>query len=311
MISSRAKRAGLKELEVFDNFMTDHDLPKHENPMVDNEGGSTISFQTSTNVGNGMWIGTTPDQPMSNESWGEVEGNEKPGFWKRLGRYITFQPPVAKNRNRTKQLITIRDFFLKFAENTKELTPLADIAEHYEQAILQAEKLGQKTLKEKLTDQLEVVRAEAHLIQMGLTSYVTEEQVYDFFESVGSDKNLKLTWIKNFVKVIPSDIVNLKESIDTRKIFDNYVILHYDPHGNATDLTKMEKEVKKDPILFGVMKNSKRLYYVGDWKDDYCDLTLEGMFEELGEKVLTINNRNLKTYISKGGDYEQKRKLVK
>ena len=32
------------------------------------------------------------------------------------------------------------------------------------------------------------------------------------------------------------------------------------------------------------------------------------MFEELGEKVLEINNKNLKTYINKAGDYQQRRK---
>ena len=35
------------------------------------------------------------------------------------------------------------------------------------------------------------------------------------------------------------------------------------------------------------------------------------ILKELGEKVLEINNRNLKTYINKVGDYEQKRKNIK
>ena len=157
---------------------------------------------------------------------------------------------------------------------------------------------------------LNVVRGEAHLIQMGVKYYVSNEQVCDFYEAVDEDKNLKLTWIEHFVKVIPTEIVELKAEIDMRGVFDNYVILHYDPDGNATSLTKEEIEVKKDPILFGVIENSKRLYYIGDWKDDYCDLTLEDMFEQLGEKTLEINNKNLKTYINKVGDYEQMRKKL-
>ena len=68
---------------------------------------------------------------------------------------------------------------------------------------------------------------------------------------------------------------------------------------------------KKDPILFGVLENSKKLYYIGDWKDDYCTLTLEDMFNELGEKTLTINNKNVKTFIDNGGNVTSKRKKIK
>ena len=213
-----------------------------------------------------------------------------------------------KKKKKEQNLISIRSYFTNLAESFNELTPLGDIADTYETAILQAQELGQKALVEKLKDLLDVVRGEAHLIQMGIKYYVTNEQVCDFYESVDEDKDLKLTWIEHFVKVIPNEIVELKNEIDKRGVFDNYVILHYDPEGNATSLTKKQIETKKDPILFGVIENSKRLYYIGDWIDDYCDLTLEGMFEKLGEKVLEINNRNLKTYINKAGDYEQKRK---
>lgn len=66
----------------------------------------------------------------------------------------------------------------------------------------------------------------------------------------------------------------------------------------------------KDPILFGVMEHSRKLYYIGDWKDEYCDLTLEDMFTSLGEKVLEINNDNLKTYINTAGEYKQKREKI-
>ena len=89
----------------------------------------------------------------------------------------------------------------------------------------------------------------------------------------------------------------IKKDVDERKIFDNYVVLHYDPKENGEKLTKKEKEKKKDPILFGVIKNSKKLYFVADWKDEYCDLTLDEMFKILKEKVLKINNTSVKSYI--------------
>lgn len=299
MISQRAKHAGIKELEIFDHFKIDPNLPKYnEDKILDNnvDNNSNDSYFISNN-NTGIWFPTDGNE-------GTIE---RLGFWEKLKTNFKFKKRINKKKN----LITIRNYFINLADHFNELTPIAEIADHYEKAILQANELGQKSLVEKLKSMLDVARSEAHLIQMGITQYVTNEQMCDFYYDVDEDKNLKLTWIENFVKVIPNDIIELKKKIDERGLFDNYVILHYDPNNDATTLTEEEIEVKKDPILFGVIKNSKRLYYIGDWVDDYCDLTLEKMFEKLGEKTLEINNRNLKTYIDKSGDHELKRKKTK
>lgn len=84
-------------------------------------------------------------------------------------------------------------------------------------------------------------------------------------------------------------------------IFDNYVVLHYDPEKKGFALTEIEKKSKKDPILFGVMKGRRILYYVGDWIDDYCDLTLDKFAEMMGgehvKKILRVSlNVNLWTH---------------
>lgn len=39
-------------------------------------------------------------------------------------------------------------------------------------------------------------------------------------------------------------------------------------------------EAERDPILFGIIKNSNRLYYIGDWitpEDDLTWSTIEGV----------------------------------
>jgi hypothetical protein len=312
------KRDGKRILRIFDAFNIDRDLPKYKGKKgEDNRGNPVFTIQTNTNTGTNEILltdNTTPAQNWgtpSNEGGWSVDSVEVNRFniFKKLKINIRSKRIEAKKRERA--LISIRNYFTNFAQGFKELTPIAEIGDHYEKAILQATSLGQTSLVERLKDMVGVVRGEAHLIQMDLKYYVTNGQVCDFYESSDQDKHLKLTWIKNFVKIIPNDVVEIKDEVDKRGIFDNYVILHYDPNDDATDLTKVEKEIKKDPILFGVINNSLKLYYIADWKDDYCDLTLEGMFEELGEKTLEINNKNLKTYINKVGDYEQKRKKIK
>jgi hypothetical protein len=286
-----SNRGGIKELQIFDNFEIDRKLSKYTQNEELNKVGNNSAFITinSDNEGSipvepGVWFNTPSGVSVNHLSFRDKLAN-----W--ISRKPKVKTPVAK--------IGVIEFFTNLSKSFEELTPIAEIATHYEKALLQANTMGQIALVEKLKDLIDVVRGEAHLIQMGLKKYVTEKQVINFYELVGEDKNLKLTWIKNFGRIIPEDVYKAKKSVDERNIFDNYVILHYDPANNGEKLTKKEIEKKKDPILFGVIKNSRKLYYIADWKDDYCELTLDEMFNQLGGKVLTINNKTVKTFIDK------------
>lgn len=273
-----SERGGFKELQIFDYFEIDKNLPKHKKV----EDGQNPFDANSIAVGG--W-GTVP----TNNPW---EDNSRLRY--RIGNWL-----LRRKVKTYKKTISVIEFFNRFAKSYEELTPIGEIAEHYEKALAQAIGMGQTSLLESLKNIVDIARGEAHLIAMGLKKYVNEKQVVDFYEKVGREKNLKLTWIKNFDRIIPDEVYKIKKELDDRKIFDNYVILHYDPKDNGTKLTKKEIEKKKDPILFGVIKDSRKLYYVADWKDEYCDLTLEEMFKVLKGKVLEINNKSVKTFIDK------------
>jgi hypothetical protein len=299
MISDRAKRIGLKELAIFDYFEIDQNLPKHKKEQSNQEGvvwGGTVTNEAWVAVPTNGNINEVRRLPNGTLIYGYTR---KERFINWLGKKLLPKSTPFEEAKKSQKLISIVDFFTKLSKSYEELTPIAEIADHYEKALVQAKTMGQTALLQKLVDLLDTVKGEAHLIVMGLKKYVTEKQVVEFYEQVGEDKNLKLTWIKNFNRIIPEEVYGVKRDIDERKIFDNYVILHYDPENNGEKLTKEEIEKKKDPILFGVIKNSKKLYYVADWKDEYCDLTLEEMFKILGEKVLKINNKSVKTFIDK------------
>lgn len=293
MISERAKRVGLKELAIFDYFEIDRDLPKYQK---DNQGNVIAGMVYSNTIT--VDAGTVP------QAWVAVGGNngevdnsrEKISLKTRFANWLLSGRSTKTEKAPTKK-ITIVEFFTSLTKNYEELSPIGEIAEHYEQALLQAKTMGQTALLERLKDCIDAARGEAHLVAMGLKKYVTEKQVCTLYEKVGADKNLKLTWIKNFGRLIPEAVYDIKKDVDERKIFDNYVVIHYDPKDNGDKLTKKEIEKKKDPILFGVIKNSKKLYFVADWKDEYCDLTLDEMFKILKEKVLKINNKSVKSYI--------------
>jgi hypothetical protein len=314
MVSSRDK----SKLDIFENFQSDLNLPKFDkNKATSVE--LTGSLQTSTQgitifSGSGSW-GTTPTaQNNAIISWdgiGQSEGNsdyfqikeKKDGF---LSRWFSKK---KKEKEDKKKAMTILNFFSSLAQSLNEIPSYQDIALHYETAISNAAKAGQTALVEQFKSRLESAKSEIQLVNAGLNKYLVEGQIVDFYNKANKEQKLKLTWIKNFIKPIPSKILDAKTKLDEQFIFDNYVILHYDPNNDATTLTKQEEEIKKDPILFGLIRGSRRLYYVGDWVDDYCNLTLDVVVETLGEYVNTVNNEKVKTYIDRGVREDEREKI--
>lgn len=154
-----------------------------------------------------------------------------------------------------------------------------------------AEKTGQEALKEKIFDQMIIDKYESILYASGFTRVITEEQLLKVGEKLKNLKkrNLELTYIKNYVKLIPDEIIEIKLKADLLEIFDNYVVLHYGDK-TSVELTTKEKnrveEIRRDPILFGVINGSRKLYYIGDWIDEDDDLTWKDLEENLkGEEL--------------------------
>lgn len=88
------------------------------------------------------------------------------------------------------------------------------------------------------------------------------------------------------MREVPDDLVEVIEK--TKDIFDEFYVVFTDYTGKEE--RKVTKERRdKDPILFGVFKNktnvSDRFYFLGDWVDEYCDLTLDKMIAEYKEKT--------------------------
>jgi hypothetical protein len=323
------------KLEIFERFEIDKSLPKYQEGIE--------AKLTPTPIGNSVNNDFVPFNPDVT-NWGTVVINNGTA-WSTgaavtggIGSNVVYlqQPPAVtevkptwistlltkwKNRKEeTKKVVeaakvekkktaTIVEFFSSLALSLNDLKTMMDIAVHYETMISNAQKAGQTALVETLKQRLVPAKTEAQLVTYGLKMYLSEEQVVEFYKKTDKDKHLKLTWVKNFIKPIPTKILDLKEKLDKTFVFDNYVILHYDPNNDATNLTKAEiEERKKDPIIFGLIAGSRRLYYVGDWIDEYCSLTLDVVLETLGDKASEINNETVKTFIERGYEKEQRLK---
>jgi hypothetical protein len=177
--------------------------------------------------------------------------------------------------------MTVEEFFSSVKDSTMELRYVQERAKGYEGTLADAIAAGQVAFAEQLKQSLAAVRAEAQLGAIGMTKYIEEEALALFARK--SSRALKLDWIRNFTRVIPREILAKKHDLDERLIFDNYVILHYDPSGKGRADTEVEKARKRDPILFGVIQGRRRLYHVGDWKDEFCDLTLDQIADLVGK----------------------------
>ncbi len=184
--------------------------------------------------------------------------------------------------------LTVQEFFHSVENSIEELEVVDEREAGYEAALRRARDAGQRALAEQLERSLIAVRAETQLVAWGSAKFLEEATVVDFVKK--SPKGLRLDWIANFTRVIPDRVLEKKRDADARRIFDNYAVLHYDPQGKAWSQTEQEREAekrsKRDPILFGLIDGRRRLYYVGDWTDDYCDLTLDQIADAMGKEAV-------------------------
>lgn len=292
------------KLWVFENFQVDLNLPKHKQK----EGDAKLTKLAASDLAS---FGDVSSAVVPfNEGW-VVENNGIMipkntdtlfGFLKRkIWNFLmegNFKTTDKKDKN-PKNAKSIVEFFASVKNSAQELDIVVDRAKDFEKTIEYASKCGQTALVEKLNANLDIIRSETQLLAMGKVTVITEEQLVQFYKE--SERGLRLDWIKNFTRIIPSEVMEVKLRADECLVFDNYVVLHYDPQAKSYAQTQKEKEAeearKKDPILFGVIKGSRKLYFVGDWIDEVCDLTLEDLVNKLGEEAVNVNNLSVKKYL--------------
>ena len=138
-------------------------------------------------------------------------------------------------------------------------------------------KLGQIAMSEQLMRKLFVLVREAVLYAVKKRIYLTRE-IYDRYKYKTS-KPVKLTPLKNYARPIPDEVLAEKEKY--KDYYDEYYVMHFDDAGTVAETESERVEREKDPILFGTIEYSDRLYFIDDWVDEYCDLTLDDIIDTL------------------------------
>jgi len=167
----------------------------------------------------------------------------------------------------------------------------------------------QTDMAKKLTSELELAIREFDTAKKGFDIYVSRKDIEKYIGEVEA-KSIKIVELSKYEREIPDEVID--KISKAQEIFDELYIVF-------TDYTKKEtKKVArhrrdKDPIVFGAFKNDKdpsnvyvedRLFFIADWVEDKCDLTLE----ELCRDIHDIDDRTItyKVTTPKGEDEAKK-----
>lgn len=186
----------------------------------------------------------------------------------------------------TAEAITPSQYF-NYLKNAKNEITTQALKDSYEVFIHLGEKyakLGQRESLKKLCFLADTLKKEEKLIELGITTYIYKDVVADYIDHV-ADKTVKIIELSRYMREIPDELVDIIDK--SKELFDEFYVVFTDYTGKEE--RKVAKERRdKDPILFGVFKNSSnvadRFYFIGDWVDEYCDLTLDKMIEQYEAK---------------------------
>jgi hypothetical protein len=289
-------------LAIFENFHREYEIDLHpEDEVIKKE-----LLQTSGLVSQGGFVGTAEgfgsgwNNTVSNTQLGgfqvgntyidpngRVYNTQAQSLWQRILQVFFPQKKVDKKFDAEKFFKDVKGTFQRDnvdIEKQKERIMGMYVSAKANKQTALCEKFGQEAMR---------IALEMRLIQNGFPIFVDEKEVVEIAQN-NSTVKLKLDWLKNFARPIPEEVAGELRKAQELALFHNYVIMHYDPDGSGTLMTAKEEQEdlqrRRDPILFGVLDCSTRLYYLGDWDDEYCDLKLTdiiGSDERIYSHVLT------------------------
>lgn len=255
-------------LDIFDNFQVDQNLPKHKK---NDTARSSFPTDSVSMASGGSFMFGNSSLPDSDK--------KKKSLFKRFVEWLN-RPSKPK--------LSVQEFFREIDFALTNIPKYEHRINDYLKTIEFAKQNGQTALREELEMEINIVKNETILLDGGFETVITEGQIVKFYKE--SDKALALTYIKNFARLIPSNVCKRKEEADQLGVFDAYVVLSYDPNGKSFKMTEAEKKKKEDPILFGLIRGVRKLYFIADWKDEFCDLQLSDFINKFGEDSIHANN---------------------
>ena len=142
---------------------------------------------------------------------------------------------------------------------------------------------GQILGMKKLLFHLDCIEKEREIVKMGINTFIYRDDIDEYIDHVAKNV-VKVIELENYEREIPDEIITIIEKVKDK--FDQLYIIFTDYTGKIERQVEKERR-QRDPILFGTFQNKStrtvidRFYFLGDWEDEYCDLTLDKMVNEI------------------------------
>ena len=187
-------------------------------------------------------------------------------------------------------MVSVEDYFEQLKSRKQTITDekLLDVYKNAEGLLKKALITNQKKAAQKLMFHLETITKERELVKRGIDTFIYRDDIEEYIDSVENEV-IKIIELERYEREIPDEIVEIIAS--TKDLFDQMYVVFTDYTGKAEKKAIRERKIeekKKDPILFGTFQDAKeskvlvdRFYFLGDWEDEYCDLTLDKMVSHM------------------------------
>ena len=176
--------------------------------------------------------------------------------------------------------LTPTQYFEQLKGMKKDITEddLANVLNNCLELLKKPKITGQKKMAQKIYEQAQIILKESKAVKAGFATYILREDILYYIKNI-SKKTVKIIELENYERDIPDDVVD--RLMDAQPYFDEFFIIFTDYTGEAERTVEKEKR-DKDPILLGCIHHpnkdkmpTNRMYFIADWVDEYCDLTLE------------------------------------
>ena len=310
---------GKPKLRVFEDFFIEEDLPKWRKIAVKIEKqdkGKSDDTSASMNGFGSSWEnnGSISDRRTERELLRNAK-HERMNYVNRAGNRIdTNSGYIIRTGDKSKKKSWFGRILEKFSTSNNNQVDQGEPGEPADKVfddvktsmmsptneeILRAKKVvdtvenqlkvsGQYEIAKKVEGSRSVLEAELALVRSGQLKYITEEQIVKFM--LLSERGMRLEYLRYYANILPSEVAKRKILSDGLLVFDNYCVLYYDGGAPKFSLIQeiiddQERIKRRDPILFGMIKGSRKLYYVTDWVTADDDLTLDKLETVIGEKA--------------------------
>ena len=299
----------MKEENTLRKYLNSKDAEKLNSEFINVLIGEQSRNEYDLNIPESRWLFENPHPITETDEWFTNSGNS-PRIT--LSRYSNVYDDYASDEKKIKNNL-INRIMSYFRNTTKEASKAAkekikavnglsvldlfDILhvkkgheadllkrlEGYYQMLEDAESNGQTALFDELAQKIFINVYESVLAVHGYNKYVYFSELEELQKKC--TRVLDIDYISSFGRIIPAKVCKKKKDCDSLCVFDNYCVLYYDPDAKVKT-TKKEAKAKRDPILFGMINHSDKLYYIDSWTDELCDLTIETIADKLGKEAV-------------------------